>query len=453
MRRSRPPAPRRPPTSPPGSPSRKRPKPRAAEPPPAERFALPAELRAVEHELEPPAEPWPARSLVFKAWPEALNGERDVMLCEILRERGWRDGGGPCDPDHLEELPLVLSGQHPTRALPRRALWIAGDGGEARALLEAFGTDGRSAARFRVSGLPGTSAACFKTYTARAMAAQPFAPRTFVLPAQRAALLAADEHVGYWVGKPKCSYAGRGIVVAADAAEVADGRGVVQAYVERPLLIGGYKSHLRVYMLVTSLAPLRAYVHRETAVMFATLPYSLSPSTLGGAFEPRVHLTNYDINARPSNAAAYLQDKPAVGRGCIWDTARLEAWLAAHRADIDLGAVWRQIRLIGRAVARSIAAHPGVAKQLRALPFAQEVGYELFGIDVMLDADGKVWLLECNDSPGLEYCGSHFADGTPSPDAAEGDAATRAVIHDTLALLGMDGFEEAEPRRGYLRVC
>ena len=74
--------------------------------------------------------------------------------------------------------------------------------------------------------------------------------------------------------------------------------------------------------------------------------------------------------------------------------------------------------------------------------YRAQVGYELFGLDVMLDADGKAWLLECNDSPGLEYCGSHFigehALKVPHPDAEEGDAATRSVIHDTFALLGMD---------------
>lgn len=71
----------------------------------------------------------------------------------------------------------------------------------------------------------------------------------------------------------------------------------------------------------------------------------------------------------------------------------------------------------------------------------------------MLDADGKCWLLELNDSPGLEYCGSHF-EGTPSPDAAEGDATTRAVIDDTLALLGLDRSvcDAGDPSR-FLRVC
>ena len=160
------------------------------------------------------------------------------------------------------------------------------------------------------------------------------------------------------------------------------------------------------------------------------------------------------INATPTNASAYLQDKPGVGAGCLWDATRLEAWLRLHEPTISIEAMWRQIRLIGRGVALSIAAHPGVVKSMRQLPHSQTLGYELFGIDVMFDDLGKVWLLECNDSPGLEYCGSHFADGTPSPDAVEGDATTRSVIHDTFALLGLDRAicDKGDASR-YLRVC
>ena len=100
--------------------------------------------------------------------------------------------------------------------------------------------------------------------------------------------------------------------------------------------------------------------------------------------------------------------------------------------------MWRQIRLIGRAVAKSIAEHPEVVAAQPSLPYCQEVGHELFGIDVMLDAHGKCWLLELNDSPGLEYCASHLANGDPSPDAEEGDATTRAVINDRFTLHGYD---------------
>ena len=62
----------------------------------------------------------------------------------------------------------------------------------------------------------------------------------------------------------------------------------------------------------------------------------------------------------------------------------------------------------------SIAKHPNVAKQRRLLPRGNDVGYELFGIDMMLDDAGKVWLLECNDSPGLEYVGAHFVGPWPA---------------------------------------
>ena len=42
----------------------------------------------------------------------------------------------------------------------------------------------------------------------------------------------------------------------------------------------------------------------------------------------------------------------------------------------------------------------------------------------MLDHHGKAWLLETNNSPGLEYCASHFPDGAEDPTAAASDAVT-----------------------------
>ena len=58
--------------------------------------------------------------------------------------------------------------------------------------------------------------------------------------------------------------------------------------------------------------------------------YGLEPSTLGKNFEPRVHLTNYGINAKPSNRDNYLADKPGIGRGCIWCAARGDACAPHH---------------------------------------------------------------------------------------------------------------------------
>ena len=120
-------------------------------------YSLPAELLAQELEPEPQGDPWPARALIFKVWDSKVNGDRDEMLCDVLRERGWIDGGGFCDPNMMEELPVILAGKHPTALLPRRALWVPGDAREAKELLGAFGTNAATAKRFRVSALPGAS--------------------------------------------------------------------------------------------------------------------------------------------------------------------------------------------------------------------------------------------------------------------------------------------------------
>jgi hypothetical protein len=214
-----------------------------------EEYLLPEDLLAVQHEHEPFEEPWPGRALIFKAfdcWPVSEAGARDELVFEVLSARGWRYGGTPCDPNDYGTLPQALAGKAQQYPLPRRALWIPNNSAEIKMMHEAF-NDTRLAARFRVAGLPGSGPTCFKTYTAKALAHEPFVPRSFVLPAQRAELLGADaaargaEEKQYWIGKPKCNYSGRGITITRSVADVADGTGVVQTYIERPLLVGGYK--------------------------------------------------------------------------------------------------------------------------------------------------------------------------------------------------------------------
>ena len=60
-----------------------------------------------------------------------------------------------------------------------------------------------------------------------------------------------------------------------------------------PLLIGGRKFDLRLYVLVTSWCPLVVYLYSGGIARFATDPYTLEPSSLG---KGSTHLTNYSVN-------------------------------------------------------------------------------------------------------------------------------------------------------------
>ena len=71
---------------------------------------------------------------------------------------------------------------------------------------------------------------------------------------------------------------------------------IVQRYIDNPLLINGYKWDMRVYVIITSMWPLKVYIYEEGLARFSTEKYNLK--TLGNKFS---HLTNTSINKHGPN--------------------------------------------------------------------------------------------------------------------------------------------------------
>jgi hypothetical protein len=79
-----------------------------------------------------------------------------------------------------------------------------------------------------------------------------------------------------YIVKPDAGCGGDGIYLTSKAARIpADAACVVQEYLERPLLLNGLKFDLRVYVLLTSVAPLRYFVCREGLARMAVEPYQV----------------------------------------------------------------------------------------------------------------------------------------------------------------------------------
>jgi hypothetical protein len=111
-----------------------------------------------------------------------------------------------------------------------------------------------------------------------------------------------------WIVKPASSSRGRGIFLLKDLKDVPDDyeHYVVCRYISKPLLVSGYKCDLRIYVLVTSIDPLRIYIYNEGLVRFASEPYQAGKGSIYS------HLTNYSLNkthdAFVENKNAHEQD-------------------------------------------------------------------------------------------------------------------------------------------------
>lgn len=74
---------------------------------------------------------------------------------------------------------------------------------------------------------------------------------------------------------------------------------MVQRYVTRPLLVNGLKFDCRVYVLLTSIIPLRAYLFEEGLARFCTVPYERPRQR--NLQNSCMHLTNYAVNKKSAN--------------------------------------------------------------------------------------------------------------------------------------------------------
>lgn len=194
---------------------------------------------------------------------------------------------------------------------------------------------------------------------------------------------------------------------------------VVQPYIDPPLLLTTFqnrKFHLRSYVL--ALGALRVYIYRDLLALFAPLPYTppwISSSDLS------IHLTNTCLLSSSPSSLSSPSQSPTVAL-----FSHLPSAAAPH-----LSPDWKRVaemqiaRVTGElflAAARTQSTH------FQALPNS----FEVFGVDWMLDAGGRAWLLEVNAFPDFARSGE------------VGRGVVSGVWNGVVGLVGME-------RGGFLR--
>ncbi len=242
-------------------------------------------------------------------------------------------------------------------------------------------------------------------------------PRVYAMPDDYHELqqCAAQNPNKKWILKPKNSSRGRGIEVVQDIANIPlNNKWMVQEYIDNPHVMNERKYVLRLYVLVTSVEPLRIYLHREGFAKLASEPYNIEDPD-----NPFAHLTNPDVNATNTDA-----DAPVVFVGL----SEYRQWLRDEGHDDE--ALFAKIRdLVTLTV---ISVRERMRRRINAQKASARGCYELLGLDCLVDEQLKPWILECNLSPSLEVCAGP-EDG--------GDTETtikRGMVADMVSLVGIN---------------
>ncbi|EFN57215.1 hypothetical protein CHLNCDRAFT_8655, partial [Chlorella variabilis] len=226
-----------------------------------------------------------------------------------------------------------------------------------------------------------------------------FTPRTFLLPehgGSSSSTLGGSRRATFILKLDNGSM-GRGIrlvQVAQALPSFEHGNLVASEYLDAPLLIGGRKFDLRIYALVRCCNPLRIFLYRDGLVRFCTEAYQ--PPCAANLDRACMHLSNYAVN---KHSPAFV-DAGEAGDGSKWCLAAFAEHVA--REGHDFGALWGRIqRIVSKTL---ISCQPMLRYHYKCATRPADDGlscFELLGLDVLVDAELRPWLLEVNHSPSL----------------------------------------------------
>ena len=195
-----------------------------------------------------------------------------------------------------------------------------------------------------------------------------------------------------WIMKPTSKCQGKGIFIinrlaqvkkwaASRSAQLASRDAyVISRYINDPLLIGGKKFDLRIYVLVTSYRPLKVYIYRHGFARFTTVNYSNDAHDLDNEL---MHLTNVAIQ---KHSEGYSHS-----HGGKWSLRNLRLYVEGTRGT---EAAVKLMADIGWIIVHSL-------KAVQNVIINDKHCFEMYGYDILIDSSLKPWLLEVNASPSL----------------------------------------------------
>eukprot|EP00929_Paragymnodinium_shiwhaense_P080725 TRINITY_DN42113_c0_g1_i2.p1 TRINITY_DN42113_c0_g1~~TRINITY_DN42113_c0_g1_i2.p1 ORF type:complete len:532 (-),score=108.13 TRINITY_DN42113_c0_g1_i2:136-1731(-) len=258
-----------------------------------------------------------------------------------------------------------------------------------------------------LSHIPGMQEACGKNSLAKALqkASCIFWPRSWRLPQDPlqdiADELSAERSIVLIV-KPDAGAHGQGIALVKTSAalkkevqRMLQPAAIVQEYIDKPLLLDGFKWDARIYALVLTVGDsFRCFLASEGLVRVCVEPYEKPKER--NLHRLTSHLTNYSLS-KFSDKFVFSEDPLDATRGCKRTLTAVLGKLAEDGLlSQPVEETWKLLEQLTQET---------VSAMWTSLPTEAVDGswntFHILGLDVLFDEKGKPWLMEVNNNPSL----------------------------------------------------
>lgn len=259
-----------------------------------------------------------------------------------------------------------------------------------------------------MSWIPGVQDACGKIALSDALEARhvAFWPHSWRVPQVAiqdiAEQIFATQRKATLIVKPDQGSQGSGISLVQSSQELQRALqrlppegAIVQQYIDRPMLLDGFKWDARIYALMVPLPQggHAVFLEEEGLVRVCTEVYV--PPTAQNLQHSSVHLTNYSLN-KFSDKYVHSADPADATTGCKRTLSAVLRRLDSERPGLS-ATVWESLGILARETVDAIAEQLSDWQPKDRLQHC----FHLIGLDVLLDESGKPWLLEANYRPSL----------------------------------------------------
>ena len=143
--------------------------------------------------------------------------------------------------------------------------------------------------------------------------------------------------------------------------------------------------------MVTNYDPLTVYIYNDGLVRFCTVKYKLEDSTVDNKL---MHISNYSVQ---KESAKYKPNTDASEDSSKWNFTMWEDAIREQGHDVKIAL----LKIEDLVIKTLISSQDIISNAYDSMTGVRNACYELYGFDVLFDANMKPWLLEVNTNPSL----------------------------------------------------